>query len=83
MHQIDDSELRITILIGLKLTRRSVFKDASSGHQGTRDRGIDQIMEAVVERMKRWEIIVPEPDLNGFRDLTPPERAATGLPARD
>lgn len=79
MHQIEEKELHFAIKFALQQTRVSTFKDAASGHQDTRTRAFETITEAIMARMTRWEILVPEPAENLFRDITAVERERFGF----
>jgi hypothetical protein len=80
MRQIPASELRAVIRFELQRLGRAAYRDMGSGHQGTRDRAIDTALDKILNRMKDWEIIVPDPATNIFRDTILPD---SGPPCPD
>lgn len=79
MRQIPDTELRSVIRYELQMVGKAALRDMASGHQGTRDRAIDAVLERILSRMGEWEIIAPDVAGNIFRDAIlpgsgPPER---------
>ena len=83
MRQIGEHELRVVLKYVLKQQCTATWNDVRSGHQTSRDRGLDRVTNALVQRMNGWEIIVPDPAENIFADLTSVQREQFGLPPRD
>lgn len=72
MRQIPANELRSVIRFELQRLSKATYRDMGSGHQGTRDRALDTAVDRILARMRDWEIIVPDPAGNIFRDAILP-----------